>query len=187
MSSIIEHVRLFAREAGQPEVTSSHVNEVLQSSLQMLDQQFQAHGYVITVDLAPDLPSVCVNPFSLEEVFLNLLFNARDAMDEGRARGGDLPEEINIRSFLAQKGDATWIQVQISDQGTGISEADKTRIFEPFFTTKEQHKGTGLGLSICRSIISEFGGTIDLQSTSGQGTTVTVSLPPESSRQEEKA
>jgi len=102
----------------------------------------------------------------MQQVFLNLVNNAIDAMDPG---GGDL--DIITR----QEGGT--VVAQVSDTGSGIPEANLSRIFDPFFTTKPVGKGTGLGLSIIYGIINKLGGTISVDSAVGRGTTFTISLP----------
>ena len=175
MVHIIEHVRRFAREAGKSEVKEVEVNGVVEASLEMLGAQFRAHGLGLTAELTPGLPAVTANAYSLEEVVLNLLSNARDAVQTQRGREGDgFAPEVVVRSRL---DDAGWVRVEVEDNGTGISTEIARRVFDPFFTTKDPDRGTGLGLSISRSIIEEFGGRMELRSEPGEGTTVIVSLP----------
>ena len=113
-----------------------------------------------------DIPKVACYPQQLNQVFLNLLVNAAHAL-------GETHGEITVRT--EQAGD--WILIKVSDTGCGIPEEIRTRIFEPFFTTKEVGKGTGLGLSISYDIIKKHGGSIEIQSEVGRGTTFTVRLP----------
>jgi len=103
----------------------------------------------------------------LEEVWINLLMNARDAMVEGK------PRTIKIESQLCN-GD---IEVKVSDSGVGIPEANRAQLFTPFFTTKEQGRGNGLGLSVCQTIVRNHSGDISCESHEGQGTTFFVRLP----------
>ncbi len=116
------------------------------------------------------LPPVLGKPRELEQVFVNLLKNAAYAVLERR----DSEAGIRITGRCDQQGD---LSVQIADSGGGIDSDDLSRIFDPFFTTKPVNKGTGLGLSICHAIVSAHGGSIDVNSTRGQGTVVTVYLP----------
>ena len=175
MVHIIEHVRRFAREAGKAEVEKVEVNGVIEASLEMLGAQFRAHGLGLTAKLAADLPAVMANAYSLEEVVLNLLSNARDAVQVQSERGGDgFVPGVVVRSLLDDGG---WVRVEVEDNGAGISTEIAQKVFDPFFTTKDPDRGTGLGLSISRSIIEEFGGRMELRSEPGQGTKMIVFLP----------
>lgn len=118
------------------------------------------------LELPRDLPRVSGDAGALNQVFLNLLKNAVEAIDGG---GGT----VTLRG--AQKGDA--IVVKIHDDGPGIAPELRDRLFEPFFSTKRAGRGTGLGLSISQRIVQEHGGRIEVESELGQGTTFTVHLP----------
>ena len=178
MAHIIEHVRRFARDAGKPERRPTPINDVMQAACGLLGEQLRARGITLTLALTEGLPPVLVNPFSLEEVFINLLANARDAVEERRAAEPDTaPAEIVLRSALVTRGDAVEIQARVEDSGAGIPAEALARVFEPFFTTKGPDRGTGLGLAISAAIIADLGGRIHIDSTPGQGTEVTVSLP----------
>lgn len=178
MSHIIEHVRIFAREAGKPDLLPVQINDVVQSAVSLLGAQFHARGLVLEYELARNLPSVLANPFSLEEVVLNLLVNARDAMEERLQTEPSLrPPRILLRTLATHEQGRSYIKVEVTDKGIGISEDIQAKIFDPFFTTKGPDKGTGLGLSISKSIIEGFGGTLSIQSLLDQGTTAIISLP----------
>lgn len=176
MSHIIDHIRVFSREAGRPEVRPVQVNDVARSGMDMLDIQFRSRGVELACDLTEGLPLVSANPFSLEEVVLNLLLNARDAVEE-RLKGGAASPHILIRTRAEGGGEDQRVNMEVIDRGVGISAEALPKVFDPFFTTKGPDRGTGLGLSVSRSIVEEFGGIIKIQSTPDQGTDVTVSLP----------
>ena len=171
MVHIIDHVRLFAREAGKPNLGFADVNDIVQSSLGLLGTQLKSQDIELTVSSGEDLPRVNVNPYSLEEVLLNLLVNARDAVLS------KLPDSDVARIQIHTDLDGELVRIRVSDNGDGIPEELQERIWEPFFTTKEPDKSTGLGLSICRSIIEQCAGRMELESEQGQGTTVTILLP----------
>ena len=181
MTHIIEHVRMFSREAGRPEVRPVSVNEVARSAMDLLMVQFQSRGMDLASDLAEGLPPVSVNPFSLEEVLLNLLVNARDAVEQRLGAKPHPTDEAAGRVVLRTKSegadDGRVVLIEVIDRGGGIPEAVLPRVFEPFFTTKGLDKGTGLGLPISKSIVEQFGGGIEILSIPGEGTTVTVRLP----------
>ena len=178
MTHIIEHVRTFAREAGRPEKRPVQVNEVVQSAVGMLGAQFRSRGIDLRCELAEDLPVVSANPFSLEEVVLNLLLNARDAMEEkAQSTSESVSPQVLLRTSVGPDGSGAWVKIEVIDRGVGISQQLLPQVFDPFFTTKGPDRGTGLGLSVSRSIVEQFGGTLQIHSASGQGTTATVSLP----------
>jgi signal transduction histidine kinase len=106
----------------------------------------------------------------LRQVFLNLVTNASDAMPQG----GTLTVEV---SMGLQEPDVQAVVMTFTDTGVGIAPADMPKVLEPFFTTKPEGQGTGLGLPICRRIVHEHGGTMELRSTRGQGTTIRLTLP----------
>ncbi len=173
MVHIIDHVRRFAREAGKPDSSSVTVNEVVSSGIGLVGAQLRSQDVVLKVDLAEDMPPVLANPFSLEEVLINLINNARDAVVN--SSNGAEPR-ISVRtSFNA--GEARPLGIEVEDNGSGIPPDVLSKIWDPFFTTKDPDKGTGLGLSISRAIIEDFGGVIQIDTEDGRGTTVTISLP----------
>jgi len=171
MTHIIEHVRMFAREAGKPEMAPVQVNEVVNSSIEMLGAQFRAHDIELTAEPAGDLPLVLANFYSLEEVLLNLLNNARDVLEEGGGANGK--SIINVRT---RQTNGT-VSIEVIDNGEGMPDGVAMRAFDPFFTTKDPDRGTGLGLSICKGIIEELDGTIAIESQPGRGTTVRIEMP----------
>jgi len=123
MTHLIEHIRLFSREAGKPECTPVQVNEVVQAAVDMLEAQFRSHGLAIELDLGKNLPAVLANPFSLEEVLLNLLSNARDALDQSSQDGAiTAPPRVLLRTSASQNADGTpQIEIQVNDTGVGIA------------------------------------------------------------------
>jgi signal transduction histidine kinase len=141
------------------------VNRVIQETLSLLEHQLQKSGIEIKTDLDPDVPAVHGNAGKLQQVFLNLFLNARDAM----ANGGT----IEVRSFGVGSGTI----IEVSDTGHGIAPENLHRIYDPFFTTKGAKKGTGLGLSVTYGIIQEHGGSIEVSNRRGGGATFRVELP----------
>ena len=175
MTHIIEHIRLFSREAGNPECQPVNINHVIVSAIEMLHAQFQSHGLRLTSDLTKPLPKVSANPFSLEEVLFNLITNARDAIDE---KFKNAPIEQNVAVVIRTFNiDSTHVGIEVQDSGLGIPEEIINRVFDPFFTTKDPDKGTGLGLAISKSIIESFNGTLTVQSTPNTGSTFCITLP----------
>jgi signal transduction histidine kinase len=180
MSHIIEHVRIFAREAGKPELRPVNVNDVVESSTNLLGAQFASHGLTLEKSLAMDLPPVLANPFTLEEVVLNLLLNARDAVEERLQSEPDMQTPgVFLRTQAFMENGHSMVRIEIRDNGIGIPQEIQGKIFDPFFTTKAPDKGTGLGLSISKTILEEFRGTLIMTCMPEKGTTAVITLPAE--------
>jgi C4-dicarboxylate-specific signal transduction histidine kinase len=178
MSHIIQRVRMFARDAGKRESRFVQVNDVVQAALSMLGPQLRTRGIALDSELAEGIPLVRVNPMSLEEVVLNLVVNAADALAEStQQRAHSTPLRILVRTRISREKDQQRVQIQVIDQAGGIPVDLLPNVFEPFWTTKGPDRGTGLGLAICKDIVEQAGGTIGIESAVGRGTTVTVSLP----------
>jgi PAS domain S-box-containing protein len=173
-TTIIQHMRDFAR---QSEVTRSRVdlNGPLRDVFKVLGYQLKNHDVTLDLELDEDLPDIWADHNRLEQVFLNLVTNALDAIEEKSfaAVGDKEKRRIRIRTF-SEDGQAV---VTVSDNGVGMSEEVKSKIFEPFFTTKEVGKGTGLGVSISYGIVKDYNGSIDIESEPGAGTTFTLRFP----------
>jgi two-component system, NtrC family, sensor kinase len=163
---IVQNLLSFARQM-PPQRSAVQLNTILRRTMQLRAYDFNSHGVDIIEHLDEGLPEVMGDAHQLQQVFLNILNNAYDAVHEvGR------PARIEIMSTKA--GDA--VEVSFRDNGNGISHPDK--IFDPFFTTKEVGKGTGLGLSICYGILKEHGGEILCHNnTDRPGATFVVRLP----------
>ncbi|HUJ41067.1 MAG TPA: PAS domain S-box protein [Candidatus Acidoferrales bacterium] len=163
---IVQNLLSFARQA-PAQRQPVQLTSVLRHTLKLRSYDFISHGVDVEERFDPRLPEIVGDPHQLQQVFLNILNNAYDAVREaGR------PGRIEIET--ARRGDC--VEVSIRDNGTGISQPDK--IFDPFFTTKEVGKGTGLGLSICYGIVREHGGEILCENNTGApGCTFVVRLP----------
>ncbi|MBI4201222.1 MAG: PAS domain S-box protein, partial [Chloroflexi bacterium] len=164
---ILRNLLFFAR-GYKPEKTYISVNTCLENALVLRAYSHQVDNIHLQLDLQPDLPATLADPNQLQQLFLNLIINAEQAMVEANGRG---TLSINSR----QKDNA--IRVTVADDGPGIPPQTLARLFEPFFTTKPVGKGTGLGLSICYGIAQEHGGAIHVASEVGKGAAFTVELP----------
>ncbi len=167
-SEIVNNLLNFSRTSGT-EFSDVDVNQVITETLALLEHQFKTARIRVREQLTPGLASIQGNPGKLQQVFLNLFLNAKDAM----AGGGTL-------TVSTQNGSG--VNVAISDTGTGIAQEHIDRIYDPFFTTKGsanegQRRGTGLGLSVTYGIIQEHAGKIRVESRPGQGTTFHVEFP----------
>ncbi|MEJ5349688.1 MAG: ATP-binding protein [Desulfosoma sp.] len=174
-SGIINHLREFGRKTDAFEMEPVDINRPIQDVFTVLGQQLRLRQIHVELDLAEGLPPVLGVSNRLEQVFLNLVMNARDAMEEKRERSEVKNEEMVLHIRSALEGDH--VIVTIRDTGIGIPETIRDRIFEPFFTTKEVGRGTGLGLSISYGIVKECGGSIEVESEEGRGTTFRLIFP----------
>jgi len=177
-SKIINHLREFGRK---PEMTLEPVDvgDILRRALDIFSQQLKLREIDVELNLAPGLPPVLADAGRLEQVFINMLINARDAIeDKWNDKGGaPQPTKGSKRITLGASLQGGLVQVEIADTGCGIPPGVQEKIFEPFFTTKPVGKGTGLGLSISYGIIQDCGGAIRAHSTPGEGTRFVITLP----------
>jgi histidine kinase len=173
-TKIINHMRQFGRKSDIT-LEKVQVNAVLKKALEILGKQLKIRGIEVVWDLEQDLPPVMVDPDRLEQVFINLLINARDAIDE---RWQSQPHQKGDKKIILKtKSDPQEITVEISDTGAGIPDSILERIFEPFFTSKKVGQGTGLGLSISYGIIKDCKGSIQAVSRKGQGAGFIIKFP----------
>ena len=165
-TDIITHLRTFGRAAPVSR-EPTHINSVIDQSLSLMREQLRLRSIEIEVDLDQADPVVMANPIRLEQVFMNLLTNARDALAESSKK------LIMIRS----RTDSGVVLLSFHDTGPGVPPALEQRIFDPFFTTKEVGAGTGLGLSITYGIVKDHEGSIRLDNRPGEGATFLIELP----------
>ena len=132
------------------------------------------HRAEVVKDLHP-VPLVLAEEVQLLQVFLNLLINAAQAIEQAQTEKKPGPHQVRVRTFTDQRG---WAVVEVSDTGAGMTPEARARLFTPFFTTKPVGTGTGLGLSTSQGIVVSLGGTIEVESEEGKGAQFTVKLPP---------
>jgi C4-dicarboxylate-specific signal transduction histidine kinase len=164
-TAIISHLRTFGRPA-PVSLEAVDVDEVIERSLSLMQEQLRLRAIDVELDLCAEELIVLGNAIQLEQVFINLLTNARDALADSRGK--------TIRIGTDREGD--WIKVRFADTGPGIPLELEQRIFDPFFTTKEVGTGTGLGLSITYSIVKEHGGRISVE-PGRRGASFLIELP----------
>jgi C4-dicarboxylate-specific signal transduction histidine kinase len=165
-TEIISHLRTFGRAAPVSQELL-RVNGVIEQALSLMREQLRLREVAVELDLTPDDPTVIGNPIRLEQVCMNLLTNARDALAESHSK------QLTITSRV----EAGMVRLTFRDTGPGISPGLEQRIFDPFFTTKDVGLGTGLGLSITYGIVKDHDGSISIDNRPGEGATFIIELP----------
>jgi len=173
MNVIIRHIMEFARES-KPSKEPTMLHEVIQRSFALISEQLRLKKIQVETYVCPALIAE-INASKMEQVFINLLSNARDAIVEAH---GDKGGKIRV---VARTVSNSELEIEISDNGIGMTEETRSKIFNPFFTTKEVGRGTGLGLSISHGIVQDHGGSITCVSERAKGTAFHIRLPRYSS------
>ncbi len=163
-SEIVNSLLNFSRTS-KAEMEDMDLNRVVRETLQLIEPQLRKAGVAVELSCEEDLGTVRGNSGKMQQVFLNLFLNARDAMEQGG----------KLTVVTRTNGDRA--KVEVRDNGKGISAEDLARIYDPFFTTKGARKGTGLGLAVSYGIVREHGGTIDVTSQPGAGTVFHLDFP----------
>lgn len=173
-SKIINHMREFGRKS---EVSKKkvQVNEALDRAHELFNQQLKLREIEVIKEYEEDLPFILADANRLEQVFINLLINARDAIEEKSNEGGHGSGEKKI--FIRTSSPGRVVKIEVRDTGKGIPQFMIEKIFEPFFTTKKVGKGTGLGLSISYGIVQDYDGTIRVDSKEGEGSSFIITFP----------
>ncbi len=172
MKKIIQQLREFTRKSTE-DFEDVEIQGVIADSLRLLEQQFRSRGIEVKISAEEALPRIHCNPFQLEQVFINLATNARDAIEATGRGSGNI--EIEVRR---KPGDPKrFLEVGFRDDGVGMESETKSKAFEPFYTTKEVGKGTGLGLSVSYGILSKIHGSMMIESAPGKGASFLLTLP----------
>ncbi|MFA7242012.1 MAG: ATP-binding protein [Sulfuricellaceae bacterium] len=172
MAEIVAHLRSLAR-GDKMSLEPVDLGQVVRNALALQQSQMNAHDIAVKLDIPLHLPHVLTNPLVMEQVFINLLLNARESLDTSKIED----KTIHVTIKLLAKNQHECLQVCVTDNGPGIPETLRGRIFEPFFTTKDIGHGLGLGLSLAHKAVSEYGGNIYLESPPAGGASFVVELP----------
>ena len=172
-AEIVSGLRIFSRMDGN-QSSDANINELLTSTLIILRSNLKDEADVLT-EFSENLPNINCQPGKLNQVFMNIITNAAQATMETQLIRSE--REVKVRTRLVNDSGKQFIQVDITDNGVGMSEQKKSQIFNPFFTTKGVGQGTGLGLSIVKGILDDHDATIEITSEIGQGTTFLLSFP----------
>jgi signal transduction histidine kinase len=171
-TDIVNNLLNFSRTGSAAEFDSIDIHRVLDDTLQLLEPQLRRSQIEIVRDYGDGLPQVHGNAVKLQQVFTNLILNARDSIANGHGRV----------SLSTRNGEDGLLVVEVADSGVGIAPEDVAKIYDPFFTTKGVGRGTGLGLAVTYGIVQEHSGHISVASTPGLGTTFRITLPTEDPR-----
>ncbi|MBW1616237.1 MAG: PAS domain S-box protein [Deltaproteobacteria bacterium] len=173
-AAIIKHLRDFSRQSDEAR-SIINLNNPIQEVFNVLGYQIKSHNIKLVVELDPNLPLITADHNRLEQVFINLVTNAIDAMEEKEEKDDekDFEKLLTVKTFAENN----IVTATVADTGIGMSKDTISKIFEPFFTTKMVGKGTGLGVSISHGIVEDYDGKIDIISEIGKGTTFKVAFP----------
>jgi two-component system NtrC family sensor kinase len=171
-TNIVNNLLNFSRTGDATEFSELDISRVLDDTLQLLEPQLRGNQIQIERGYDPESPLVIGNSGKLQQVFTNLLLNARDA----------LPAGGSIRISTVPAADDHSLMIEVSDSGTGIAPENVAKIYDPFYTTKGVGRGTGLGLAVSYGIVQEHSGHISVESTPGQGTIFRITLPTSQAR-----
>jgi two-component system NtrC family sensor kinase len=163
-SEIVNSLLSFSR-TNATDFSEVAIHQMISDTLSLMEHQLKTAGIRVDYDPPPDNPVMLGNPGKLQQVFLNLFLNAKDAMADGG--------ELRIRAGVVDSK----LEIIVSDTGAGISRDNVKKIYDPFFTTKSAGKGTGLGLSVSYGIVQEHGGVISVESRLGSGTSFRMEFP----------
>jgi signal transduction histidine kinase len=175
VAKIVESLLAFARRESQIRTPTS-VSEILTDSLTLVGAQLRKDAIKVDVELPVNLPKVLCVPQEIQQVFLNILSNARYALNERYPDSHD-SKRLRIAAQLESNGNPRCVRISFVDNGTGIPRDMVDKVLNPFFSTKPKGKGTGLGLTICHEIMREHGGRLTIESVEAAHTTVNLDLP----------
>ena len=176
MAGTIGHLGIFSREGAEEAPEPFSLNEVARAGIRLVEAQLEKHDIDLDVHLGDGLPTVVGYPTQIEQVVLNLVNNARDALDEAAGNSPARDKRLFVRTRQDAEGNAV---LEVEDTGAGIDPTHRDQVLRPFFTTKEAGRGTGLGLSISYAIVRHHDGQMTFDSEKGKGATFRVVLPPE--------
>lgn len=175
VATIVRNLLTFARNEKQSH-SPAYMADIVEAVLSLVRTVIRHDQITLAVNVPPDLPPLKCRSQQIQQVIMNLVTNARDALNE-RYPGHDPNKVLNLEARLLQKAGRRWIRITVEDHGTGIPQEVRGRIFDPFFTTKGRNQGTGLGLSISHGIVKEHHGEWTVESEPGQFTRMLIELP----------
>jgi PAS domain S-box-containing protein len=175
VATIVKNLLAFARHEKQSH-SPARMRDIVEATLSLIRAVMRHDQVTLEVDVPEDLPQIKCRSQQIQQVIMNLLTNARDALNQ-RYPGHDANKKVIISARRIERDGRPWIRTTVEDHGPGIPEDLRERIFEPFFTTKPRDKGTGMGLSITHGIVKDHGGELRVESTVGEFTRFHIDLP----------
>jgi PAS domain S-box-containing protein len=178
VATIVRNLLTFARDEKHSH-SPARLTDIVEGTMSLIRTIMRHDQITLTVAVAEDLPCIKCRSQQIQQVLMNLMTNARDALNE-RYPGHDPDKILDVSARAHEKGGRQWIRVTVEDHGTGITPAVRERMFDPFFTTKPRDKGTGLGMAISHGIVKEHHGELVVESEPGSFTRVHLFLPVDS-------
>ncbi len=175
IAAIVKNLLKFARQEKQTH-SLAHINDIINDTLSLIRTVIRKDKIALEIELESDLPCIKCRSQQIQQVLMNLITNARDALN-ARYKGEDENKKINLISSQFKKGSNMWVRVIIEDYGTGIPKNIIEKLFDPFFTTKSRGEGTGLGLSISHGIVEDHHGELYFETSEGEYTRAILELP----------
>ncbi|MCG8570913.1 MAG: ATP-binding protein [Spirochaetes bacterium] len=172
IKDILDHVRNFSKQQSNENFSPCQINTCIKNALKFVKNQFKNHQIKLNMNLSDNLPEIMGNPYQIEQVIVNLLNNAKDALEK-KPKENKFSKEITITTQIKDQK----IQLTILDNGKGIPEDLLKNVFDPFFSTKTMEKGAGLGLSATYGLVSKMGGLIEVVSEENKFTEIQVFFP----------
>jgi len=175
VAHIVRNLLSFARQEKETH-SPARIADIVEKTLSLTRAVLRKDQITVLCDIPEDLPAVKCRSQQIQQVLMNLLTNARDALNERYPKAGE-DKTIRILASAFEKDGIRWMRLTVEDHGVGIPPAAASKVFDPFFTTKDRDKGTGLGLSITYGIVREHHGEISFETEPGKGTKFHVDLP----------
>ena len=176
VATIVRNLLAFSRRDGAPERAPTAMAEIVNATLSLIHSTLRKDQITLEIDIAETLPLVPCHAQQIQQILMNLVTNARDALNE-RWHGHHDEKKIRIQACAIEREERSWVRLSVIDHGAGIPEDVRAHIFDPFFTTKGRDQGTGLGLSVSHGIVREHGGELSVESEIGVGTKFHLDLP----------
>lgn len=174
-AAIIQHVRNFARQDDHQPLAPTYVQQPAREAVSLFNAQFREHEIILVTKISDPLPALLVHPHKFQQIIVNLLSNARYAVEAKAKTDRTFKKTITLRLFHDPQSDA--VVLEVNDNGIGMSPDVARRCMDPFFTTKPMNEGTGLGLSILHGIVKEYHGDVTIRSAPNDGTTFQIRFP----------
>jgi PAS domain S-box-containing protein len=172
VATIVRNLLAFSRQEHEQEPSFAEVRRVIETTLSLIHTVLRKDEIALDIEIAESLPRIRCRAQQIQQVVMNLITNARDAVNEAGTN-----KRIRLSACVVEREGRTWVRISVQDHGPGIPEAIRNRIFDPFFTTKRHDKGTGLGLALSHGIATDHGGLLLVESEVGVGSTFHLDLP----------